>query len=253
LLLAFVLCVDRMTLYVDHARPLIASELNQYRELIRQRGQRVPLQLLTGSVQLHALEFAVRRGVFIPRPETETLVRAVLELMPAGPKSFAEVGIGSGCIAVSLLHAWRQARAVAWDLSRESIELSAENAARHGVGDRLQLELADGVQALRAQPGAFELVVSNPPYVGERERAQLEPELRYDPELALFSGADGLQVSAQLIPAAGTALRASGWLAVEHGASQGLAVRQHFAAAGFQAVCTSLDLAGRERVTIGRR
>ena len=253
ILLAFVLHVDRMTLYVDHARPVIPSELDEYRELIRERGHRVPLQLLTGSVHLFDLEFAVRRGVFIPRPETETLIRTALERFPKAPASAAELGVGCGCVAVSLLHAWPSARMVGWDTSAVALELSLENAQRHGVDKRLELQHGDGVQGLRARSAAFELVVSNPPYVGESERSALQPELAHDPQAALFAGTAGLDLIERLIPAAATALSPGGWLVFEHGATQAQSAQRLLAEAGFSQCRTILDLAGRPRVAVGQR
>jgi release factor glutamine methyltransferase len=242
-----------MTLYVDHARPLVANELDAYRELIRERGRRVPLQHLTGSVHLLDLEFRVRRGVFIPRPETETLIRTLLELHPQGVTRAAEVGIGSGCISISLLRAWPNASIVAWDIAAAALDLARENAGQHGVAGRLNLLAGDGVQGLQEGPGEFELVFSNPPYVGESERKALQAELHHDPPEALFAGEDGMALIERLIPAAATALRPGGWLVFEHGANQAEACRDRLGRSGFAQCETFVDLAGRPRVSAGRR
>lgn len=253
LLLAHVLGVNRMTLYVDHARPVIARELDEYRELIRERGRRVPLQLLVGSVHMLDLRFEVRAGVFIPRPETEVLIRKCLELLPDGARFAAEVGVGSGCIAVSLLHAWPDARMIGWDLSEAALELSLANAQQHGVADRLELIHGDGCAALGERASQFDLVVSNPPYVGLEERELLAPEVRdHDPADALFAGADGMDCIERLVPAAAGALKPEGWLVMEHGSAQGQRTTRLLRGSSFESVSVSRDLSGLDRVSVGR-
>jgi len=204
-------------------------------------------------VHLLDLEFEVRPGVFIPRPETEVLIRKCLELFPSGAASAAEVGIGSGCIAVSLLHAWPAARMVGWDLSEAALELTLANAKRHGVADRLELILGDGIDGIRGRGAQFDLVVSNPPYVGLAERGTLQPEVvDHDPAEALFAGDDGMACIERLVPEAATALKPGGWLALEHGAEQGRRCIEALQAGGFDAVAAERDLSGADRVAYGR-
>lgn len=258
LLLAEVLRMNRLQLYLEHERPLVANELDRYRELIRRRAQRQPLQLLVGKVQLHDLEFEVREGVFIPRHETEVLIESVrgLEFSEPGlPQRILEVGMGTGCVGLSLLLHWPAAQLVGFEISPAAAQLSQVNALRHQVSERLQLVEGDAFDPSMAEYwGEQDLVVSNPPYVAESEREQLEPEvLDHDPEAALFSGPEGLDDIVRLIEHAAAALRPGGWLAFEHGADQEARIRALLGGGAWQEISCVRDLAERPRVTLARR
>lgn len=253
LLLAHVLETDRLSLYLDHARPLIAGELDAYRQLVRARGDRVPLQLLTGEAHLLDRVFVVREGVFIPRPETETLVLECQGLaFPDGaPGTLVELGTGTGCVSILLLLHWPHARAIGLEVDPEAARLTRENARRHGVDERLDLRAGDG---LRAPLPRCDLLVSNPPYVRAQDIETLEPEVRdHDPRTALDGGKDGLDVIRELARAGVQALAPAGWLAFEHGDAQGPACRELLETLRYEDVATRTDLAGRPRVTVGRR
>jgi release factor glutamine methyltransferase len=258
LLLAEVLHLDRLRLYLEHERPLIPDELARYRELVRRRARREPLQLLVGRVQLHDLEFEVRDGVFIPRHETEVLIQSAQQLsLPDGasPRRILEVGTGTGCVGISLLVHWPQAELVGFEISPAAAELTLENARRHGVADRLRLVGSDAFaeSSLEDWRGA-ELVVSNPPYVAEGEREGLQPEVRdHDPEAALFSGPEGLDAIARLIERAAHALSPGGWLAFEHGADQEARIRALLDGGAWEEISCVRDLAERPRVALARR
>lgn len=249
LLLAHVLGLDRLQLYLQHDRPLVPAEVDAYRELVRQRGQRVPLQHLVGEATILDHQFVVRPGVFIPRPETETLIEVCAALGPV--ESIVEVGPGTGAVGLSLLARWPSASLFAIDVSPEAVELSRENATRLGVADRASFECGD---ALSAALPACELLVSNPPYVAAGVIDSLEPEVRdHDPRAALDGGPDGLDFLRALLPRAFSSVRPGGWVAFEHGDDQGDAVPALLAAAGFTEVRDEKDLGGRPRVGVGRR
>lgn len=252
LLLAHALGTDRLKLYLDAARPVVPSERTRYRGLIKARGERVPLQRLTGEVQILDLTFAVREGVFVPRQETESLVLACLELFaPGGPPRLVEVGTGTGCVGISLLRRWLAATADAFEIDAAAAALTRENAARHGVVDRLTLHEDDG---LARELPPCELLVSNPPYVASGDIDQLEPEVSlHDPHAALDGGPEGLDAIAALADSGARCLVPGGWLVFEHGADQAQASRDLLTAAGYVEVASRRDLAERWRVTQGRR
>jgi len=192
LLLGHVLDLDRMGLYVGFERPLTPAEVDAYRDLIRRRGLREPLQRLVGHATLLDAELQMAPEVFIPRPETESLVELCGSLpWPDGaPREIVEVGPGSGAIGIALLLRWPGARLVAFERSPEAAALTRRNADANGVGDRLEVREGDVFD--HACPPAG-LVVSNPPYIPTAEIGGLEPEVRdHDPHLALDGGPDGL-------------------------------------------------------------
>ncbi len=255
LLLAHVLGMDRLHLYLEHERPLVKSELDRYRQLIRRRGRREPLQLLVGTVQLHELEFEVADGVFIPRPETEVLIEAAAGLSLPETARIVEVGVGSGCIGISLLHRLRKAKLVGFDLSAKAVDLSRRNARRHAVSERAEFLEGDAFDPRFAVHWeGCDLVVSNPPYVAEADRDTLQPEVvQYEPPEALFSGGGGLDAIRSLCAQAARHLADGGWLALEHGEGQAEVIAKLLAKEPFEEVSCRHDLAGRPRVVTARR
>lgn len=251
LLLAHVLGCARLQLYLDSDRPIVPDELDRYRALVKRRGQREPLQLLVGHVEIMENEFLVRSGVFIPRPETEVLIEACRAFDLADDTTIVEVGVGTGCIGLSLLTHFPSARLIGFDVNDQAIALATENAERLGVASRIELREGD---AAAADLPACDLFVSNPPYVPAAALADLQPEVRdHDPPEALVSGEDGLDLVRMLLPRAHTALRSDGWIAMEHGDDQGSTMAGLFADAGFADVEVRRDLTDRDRVTVGRR
>ena len=252
LLLAHVLGLDRLQLYLQHDRPLIRSEVNQFRELVRQRGLRVPLQHLVGETTILDHTFVVRPGVFIPRQETETLIEACAGLEFDRPVSrIVEFGPGAGVIGLSLLARWPSAQLFAVDLNPDAVELSRENADRLGVVDRAEFVVGD---ALSVELPACDLLVSNPPYVPGSLIDGLAPEVRdHDPRLALDGGPDGMDFVRAMMEPAASALRSRGWIALEHGDEQGKLVPDVLTDSGFTEVRDLPDLSGRPRVAVGRK
>ena len=256
-LLAHALGVKRLQLYLQFDRPLDREELDRFRPLLKRRGEREPLQYITGRAAFRHLDLAVDRRVLIPRPETEILVDEVLGWAAASghPElSALDVGVGSGAIALSLLLEGPFPRVVATDASPEALAVTGENARALELQDRLDLREGSLFTAVAAGE-TFDVVVSNPPYVAEAEAATLEPEVRvWEPPGALFGGPDGLAVLRSLVAEGGAHVMPGGLLALEVGAGQaGLVVAELEAAGGYDEVRVRRDLAGRERVVLARR
>ncbi|MDP8224491.1 MAG: peptide chain release factor N(5)-glutamine methyltransferase [Candidatus Lernaella stagnicola] len=250
-LLAKVLGCDRVGLYLRFDQPLEAGELATMREWVRRRGCREPVAHLVGTREFYGLSFLCDARALVPRPETELLVETALALLPETNAALCEVGTGSGCVAVSLAKQRPAWRVTATEVSPEAADLARENIARLQVEDRVEV---CEVSLLDAEAGGFDAVLSNPPYIASGDLATLMPEVaQYDPALALDGGPDGLDVIRKLVPRAREALKPAGWLVVECGAGQADAVAELFAAGGFDGVERRCDLAGIERVVIGRR
>jgi release factor glutamine methyltransferase len=243
-LLAHVLGVDRGALVVDRDRVVEGPAVRAFQDAVRRRAfDREPVAYITGVKGFRRLELAVDPRVLIPRPETETLVEAAVDALPRGA-SVVDVGTGSGAIALALEDERPDLQVTGTDVSEDALAVARANAQRLGLEvDFAHADLLTGV-------GAFDAVVSNPPYV--EDGAQLAPEIvRHEPSLALRAGPEGLDVLRALVPAA-AALGAE-LLAVEVGAGQAAAVEALAREAGFGRTARRRDLAGIERVVIAWR
>lgn len=249
ILMSSVLGVGRAELYARR-EPLRPREMRMLGRALCQRCDGTPLQHLTGEQPFRGIVVKVRPGVFIPRPETEILVEHALdELGKAEDPVVADVGTGAGAIALAVKDERPDATVFATDLSPEAVELTLENAAHL----RLDVTVLEGDLLEPLPPdlrGWVDLVVSNPPYVTREEFEDLPDEVRADPELALVGG---VEVFERLAAAAARWLRDDGVLAVEIGASQGDDVARSFRSADYVRVRVLPDLAGRDRIVIGRR
>jgi release factor glutamine methyltransferase len=198
-------------------RQLKEEEAGSFQGMIAQRRGYVPIQHLRGSQEFFGRDFLVTPDVLIPRPETEHLVEEVLRLYPDRdvPLRIADVGTGSGILAVTLALEYPRSTVAAMDLSQEALAVAWQNAAKLGVADRVECVQSDLFGALDVD-AEFDLIVSNPPYVPEVEADTLHPQVRdYEPHLALFGGPDGHDVLRRLIPEAGRRLKAGAWLLME--------------------------------------
>jgi release factor glutamine methyltransferase len=238
LLLMFTLNCDRAYLYAHPERDLTADETSQYNSALAERARGVPAQYITGHQEFWGMDLVVTPAVLIPRPETEHVIETVLELQAAdlraqtsdpknttpgsrsevqGPKSgirIADIGTGSGCIALALAKELPLAEIHATDISSAALEIARANAARHQLESRIHFREADLLAGF--ENNSFDFIVSNPPYVGNSEEDQVQLEVRkFEPRNAVFAGPAGTEVIARLIPQSLAALKPGGWLIME--------------------------------------
>lgn len=251
---------DRAHLYAHPERELAEVEWIHYGRYLHERLQGKPTQYITGHQEFWGLDFLVDPSVLIPRPETELLVETSLALarrhFASGAElHIADVGTGSGCIAVALAKELSRARIYALDQSWQALETARQNAARLGVEERMVFLESDLLE-VRSGEGLppLEMVVSNPPYVSERERAGLMREVRnFEPPQALFAGESGSDVYARLLPQAGQALCAGGYIVLELGYDAQEKVGNLLSARAWENIEWRRDLAGIVRVVAARR
>ena len=252
---------ERIQLYTAYDE--IADEATRalFRDYVRRRAAGEPVAYLVGHREFFSLSFRVTRDVLIPRPETEHLVVECLDLLkhrPAGaepsPAWIADLGTGTGAIAISIAKHAPECRVTASDISPAALEVARSNAQQHQVGQRIDFRLGDLLAEIPAD-AQFDIIVSNPPYVSQPEWEQLPAEIKdYEPQLALVGGPAGTEIIARLIPQAAEHLRSAGWLLMEISPMTEAAVRQQLALDGrFESVQTVKDLAGLPRVIKARR
>jgi release factor glutamine methyltransferase len=270
LLLADVLGMTRTQIYTNFEQPLAQPEVDRYRELVRRRAAREPVAYITGRREFWSLDLAVDRRVLVPRPETELVVEIAVDALRKGRETnagtgeqgspsgnakgplVADIGTGSGAIAIAIAKELPDARVIATDRSQAALEIAPANAARHGVDARIEFRVGDGCAPIR-NAGPFDVVASNPPYVRKGEMNALAPEVReWEPKWALESGPEGMDVTAPLVDEAFDLLVPGGLLVVEVGTQSAL-VRDCFVRRGYEAVAIRRDLAGLDRVVVGRR
>ena len=222
ILLAHKLNVDRITLYLNFDQPLTENELTGYRTLIKRRLQREPLQYIVGIQEFWSLEFAVTPQALIPRPETELLVEQAIERLKAviseGNKtpSILDLGTGCGAIAISLAKAVQQVRLWATDISADALKLARLNAEKHGVSDKIKFLQGNLWEPLLDEGVTFDIILSNPPYIGAEEFENLSPEVRdYEPRLALNGHKDGMTYIQTIILEAPVFMKPGGWIMLE--------------------------------------
>ena len=251
ILLAHVLGRSRAELWARPERGVDADAAAAALALARRRGEGEPVAYLVGHRPFWTLDLEIDPRVLIPRPETELIVECALALLPgAVAVRAADLGTGSGAIALALAAERPAWRIVATDASAIALTVAARNAERLGL--RVDFRQGDWTGALL--PGeAFDLIASNPPYVAENDPHLAEGDLPWEPIAALTAGVDGLDAIRRIVPGAVARLADDGWLVLEHGADQGPAVRRLLAVEGLGWIETRRDLAGFERVTLGRR
>ncbi len=254
LLLMFTLACDRAYLHAHPERKLSADEQRRYDQALTERAQGMPAQYITGHQEFWGMDLIVTPAVLIPRPETEHVIETVLARVGRAPSPAAllrivDVGTGSGCIALALAKELPHAEIHATDISPAALEIARANAARLQLENRIRFHQTDLLQGL--DRGAFDFVVSNPPYVGESEADQVQLEVRkYEPRNAVFAGASGLEVIERLIPQAHETLKPEGCLVME--ISGTIADRVRELLAGWNDVRITNDLQGIPRVVAAR-
>ena len=250
LLLAHVLRRSRAWLYA-HADDAHADEIGQrFRALVARRAKGEPVAYLTGHRQFWSLDLAVTPDVLIPRPETELLVELALErLVREEETHVADLGTGSGAVALAIAHELPSARVLATDVSAAALTVAGANGEALGLRN---VEFARGDWFAAVGARTFDLVVANPPYVADDDPHLAQGDVRFEPRTALAAGADGLDAIRAIVQAAPEHIEYGGSLLIEHGYEQGAAVRALLESSGFIEVFTALDLEQRERVSGGR-
>jgi release factor glutamine methyltransferase len=256
LLIGHVLRSNRIQIITRPEAPLSSDAMAELRMLVRRRLQGEPLQYLTGVQEFYGLEFRVTPDVLVPRPETELMVEQAIGLaadIPAGPVRFADVGTGSGCIAVSFARMVPASLGVAVDISLPALKIARENASRHGVAERIGFICGDLLGGLSSLPH-FDLILSNPPYVADSEYSTLPVTVRdYEPHKALFAGDSALAMYDKLLPQASERLRHHAYLLLEVGIGQAEEVSGMMARHEFSVRQVLRDLQGIPRCIVACR
>lgn len=250
-LLMHALGVDRAWLFAHATDALDAEAVARFGELVARRVAGEPVAYIVGSRGFWDLDLHVTPDTLIPRPETELLVEWALAWLPAAQAlDVADLGTGSGAVALAVARERPRARVLATDASAAALAVARENARRHGL-ERVRFAQGDWCAALGQ--ARFDLVVSNPPYIEATDPHLVRGDLRFEPAAALASGADGLEAIRRIVHDARDHLVAGGGLLLEHGWNQGAAVRALLETAGYADVFTAQDVEGRDRVSGGRR
>ena len=250
-LLVQVLGWSRARLLAHPGASLDPASARRFEALVERRRGGEPIAYLTGRREFWSLDFIVTPDTLIPRPETEHLVEAVLGVVsPGDTATIADIGTGTGAVALALGHERPGAFVIGSDRSQAAVAVARANAARLGIGN-VSFIVADACAALA--PTHWSVIVSNPPYVAENDPHLTTGDVRFEPPEALVSGPRGLTMLETLARQGPARLARGGWLVLEHGRDQGSAVRALLSGAGLGAIETARDLAGNERVTLGRR
>ena len=249
IMVAHQLACTRMQLYTQFDRPLGESELVPLREMLKHRGEGVPLQHVLGVVSFHHRDFKSDARALIPRPETEELAEWILSMSMGDDLKVLDMGCGSGVLGLTLAAERPSWHVTLADVSEDALALAKENAAALEIGNArlLRSDLFSVIE------GEFDGIVANLPYVPESERASLSREVMHDPALALFGGADGLDVIRRFIPEAFRRLKPGAWLVLEIGHDQASQVEEILRSSGFADIEVKTDLSGVARFPYARR
>lgn len=251
ILLGHVLQRERAWLFTHADFVPDKAEVDKYNELMEERQRGEPIAYLVGHRGFWTLDLLVTPDVLIPRAETELLVELALARIPLGVEfRIADLGTGSGAIALAIAGDRPHARVLATDASRAALAVATANAKRLGIDN---VEFAEGDWCAALGSRTFDMIVSNPPYIAAADAHLGQGDLRFEPPAALASGADGLDAIRQIIDAAPRHLAGGGWLLLEHGYDQGAAVRDLLEQHGFEATQTWQDLADHDRISGGHR
>lgn len=251
LLLAHLLKMPRMKLYLNFDRALSAEETDVFREWIKRRGRREPLQHITGSTSFCGYEIKVNRHALVPRPETEILAELSWTFLSTMPEPTAlDVGTGTGCIAIALAAKCANAQIVATDISSDALALAKENAEKNKIADQIEFFQGNRFNAIPSGR-QFDLIISNPPYIPTAEIETLEPEVRdFDPRQALDGGGDGLDFYRVFAREARPYLKPGGKIMLEFGDGQAADIRKIFENEKWIVEAVKADYSQRERILI---
>lgn len=252
-LLAFALAKSKTFLIAHPEYELTGEEQTNFQAFLQRRAEREPFQYITGKQEFYGLDFIVSPHVLIPRPETEMIVENALEILKTRENSrFCEVGVGSGCISISILHNAKTASAIGLEVSEKALEVAKLNAENHQVSERFNLKISNVFGVLTDE--IFDLIVSNPPYIPRQDIANLQAEVRdFEPLNALTDEKDGLSIIKRIIADAPKFLNPSGFLLLEIGFGQAEDVKQMFDAKIWQTVEILPDLQGIGRIVKAKK
>jgi release factor glutamine methyltransferase len=253
ILLAEVLSCKRLELYLSFDKPLKEDELNLYREYIKKRGMRIPVQYIIGNVDFFGLKLIVNESVLIPRPETELLVEQVIKDYSIKENiKILDIGAGSGNISIALSKNLKKSEVLGIDISEKALELAKQNAAKNFATNNIVFKKFDIMVDEILELGKFDFIVSNPPYVSLSDYKNLEPELKdYEPIEALTDNADGLSFYRKIISSSNILLNKSGKVYFEIGKDQHKKILKLMSEAGFVNTNIVKDYSGIERIICG--
>lgn len=253
LLLAEILKCKRLDLYLTFDKPVKDDEVNLYREFVKRRGNREPMQYILGHVEFYGLTFSVNKDVLIPRQETEILIETILNQSDKEAElNILDIGTGSGIIAVLLAHHLPKAKIIAVDKSSGALALAKKNAETHGVDQRITFLEADVLNSTLQLGEKLDMIVSNPPYVSQKDYASLQKEIvAHEPDYAVTDFSDGLTFYRKIIESSPDYLKENGKIFFEVGAGQAEQVKLIFESNNFSSVQIWKDYANIDRVVKG--
>ena len=247
LLIGHALGLKRMQLYLQFERPLSETELEKIRPLVKRRGNREPLQYITGESEFSGLKLKVDKRALIPRPETEYLIELLTQRLTAAPDTILDLGTGTGAIALALAKAYPECTVTAIDKSEDALALAQENATACGLSERVKFMRSDWFSALPAGE-LFQLIVANPPYLSDEETQKAQPEVKdFEPLMALSAAANGTADLETIISQARGRLKPGGLLACETGIAHHGPLLDLIAKTGYARGESLKDLTGRDR------
>jgi release factor glutamine methyltransferase len=250
-LLAFVLNTGREALYAHPEKTVQPDLAADFQSLIAKRSDCFPIAYLTGHREFWSVDLLVSQDTLIPRPETESLVEAALELIPEDASmNVLDIGTGSGAIAIAIARERPQCHVTASDISRDALAVAQKNAVRFDIRN-IGFKVSDWFSAFTGE--VFDMVVCNPPYVDSQDSAFQNGEIRYEPRIALDGGYLGMQMINHIIPATRDHLKQNAPLILEHGYDQGESIRYQFISSNYVDVKSRFDYAGRERISMARK
>jgi len=248
-LLSYTILKDRVYLYRESDKTISEKEEKLYFDYIKERQNGKPIAYIIGSKEFWSREFVVNESVLIPRPETETVVEVALGLNMGAVLNVADIGTGSGILAITLAKERPKWIVLASDISKNALLVAKKNATLHNCPN-LSFVHGDGFNGMPKQH--FDIIVSNPPYLASVDKYLQKGDVRFEPRVALISAQDGLKHLRLIINDARKYIRPKGWLILEHGWDQGTSVKQLLELAGFEHIDKKCDLAGVVRVTFGQ-
>ncbi len=255
ILLCHLLKISRAELFLNE-KILLPKMLDEFDELLRRRLRREPISYILGEHEFWSLPFKVTPDVLIPRPETEILIEIVLQIVKNSEEDYQgailDIGTGSGAIAIALARELPAATVFSLDLSYSALQIAAGNVKRLQTRNRVHLLQSDLLQGIRDQP-LFDLIVSNPPYVSKNEFSALQPEIAFEPRLALDGGSMGMETIKRLAVQIQPVLKPGGWFFMEIGAEQSELVKNVFSAWSFENCTVYQDYAGLPRIFQARK